>query len=283
MQTRMHVSASCIYAELAGDLARDPTHSLHQLAGRGRLRLLLSAGRHARHLRGAGAGAGGGGGGGGGAGGGGRAHGETSGRPEQIPLFRNGGDGGIVFSPGEANCLSCAWPADGGTMGKTCSDERGWAGLVAGAPKQGRPEGRMEREGGVRCVSGCVSQETAGGVSALDDRFWCSEAVASTAGEGTWCSGRPWRPTDLGTMLRRDDIDPKYNELILEPACWRANLPHSVEALFYPMSDDCAEGSRCRSKLRALHESLRSRYGPYAPPLLSMDLEDWDAPFAVDR
>ena len=241
---RMHVSASCVFAGHA--------HRRQAAASTQR---------------------------GGGAVGGARGGGRSGARGGQIPLFQSGGEGGLIFAPGAANCLSCAWSGDGGTMGRAChpaqpAKPRGLLGSVRAPPGMGAGAATTG------CVSGCVSQATAGGESALDPKFWCSEARAAESGEGAWCSGRPWRPTELGAMLR---WQPRagYNELILLPDCWRANLPHSVEALFYPKAR-CTEGSPCRHKLRSLHQLLRSQYGKYAPPLLSMDLSDWDAPFAVD-
>ena len=101
-----------------------------------------------------------------------------------IPLFRGGGAGGVVFAP-LANCLMCAWAADGGTMGRVCDP-------IAGLS--------------THCISGCVSptmlQLDEHTTPALEsDSFWC-DGNGVTA-EDTHCGGLPWRPQHLIAMLKR--------------------------------------------------------------------------------
>ena len=59
---------------------------------------------------------------------------------------------------------------------------------------------------------------------------WCQTPEASDG----WCSGRPYRPTDLEKMLLGwAENGHTYNEIILDVAVHDQGLPYSVEAILY--------------------------------------------------
>jgi hypothetical protein len=91
------------------------------------------------------------------------------------------------------------------------------------------------------------------------------------------CTGHcPFGPAALGTMLQqhRQSRNPTYNELVLDPECWRANLPHSVEAIFFtgPMP---GLATAARAAMIAKYKLSRDQV-----PLVRFDPSDTNAPFS---
>ena len=96
-------------------------------------------------------------------------------------------------------------------------------------------------------------------------------------------------PMQLAAVLA-DYVDPtrtrvntrKYNELVLDFEVWRAALPRTIEAFFYPSTEACAAHDECEPRTRRAHAAFRAAY-PHdpPPPLLTIDPMNWAAPFAV--
>ena len=88
---------------------------------------------------------------------------------------------------------------------------------------------------------------------------------------------------------RAADPQQSYNELILDEAAYEAALPGAVDAVFYIPAGSChsknwaAQGSKCERYARAFHRRLAQRYGlpPERLPLLRLDLQNWQTPFAL--
>ena len=119
----------------------------------------------------------------------------------------------------------------------------------------------------------------------------------------------PWRPEDIDIVLRVHariwhqhwqglGSFTGYNEAVVDPDTWIANLPHSIEAVFFLDQADpfCAEapnsagqGEGCREaecRARSMHERMLRHYGfpkngsdPRAPSLVTFNSNDWERPF----
>ena len=89
-----------------------------------------------------------------------------------------------------------------------------------------------------------------------------------------------WPPANLSSMLHIQEGVSKdiYNELVLDSNTWVANLPHSIEAVFYPKG--CSQATEDRA--RAAHAALVQRYKTETP-LFVLDVSNWQAPFAVAK
>lgn len=75
-----------------------------------------------------------------------------------------------------------------------------------------------------------------------------------------------------------------YNEIIVDSAYSEANLPLSIEAIFYPLSPKCSE--RCESHARQVHARFVQEYGATGVdattvPLLGLRPDHWERPFVV--
>ena len=147
-----------------------------------------------------------------------------------------GGGGGVVLNPKHSRVL-CIYGGDGGTRGKTCN-----------------PPGATDS-----CIPGCVA-------SSRDE--WCDGHGA----RNSWCDGKPWRPSQLGTFLQLDGGMTTYNEAIIDGFYWNANLPHSIEALIGSPNDPGAV---------KLHERFLSTYRltKNDVPLLIFEKERGNCPF----
>ena len=117
----------------------------------------------------------------------------------------------------------------------------------------------------------------------------------------------PWRPEDIDVVLR---IHARlwhehwqglgsftgYNEAVVDPDTWIANLPHSIEAVFYleqgnpfcaEAPNDAGQGDSCpeaECRARRMHQQMLIHYGlngsdPRAPTLVTFDAADWERPF----
>ena len=120
--------------------------------------------------------------------------------------------GGIVVAPDD-ELLLCGYAADGGTRKVTCN----------GAPRPPIVWNPHDDP----CIPGCVlsRQRDARGKWLDPEKQWC-DAAQTTDG---WCDGKPFHPSDFGTMLRfhrqrtapgvleahRGSAVQEYNEVVL--------------------------------------------------------------------
>lgn len=187
-------------------------------------------------------------------------------RPKEIPLFS--WDGGVILRP-EAVKLKCMYGFDGSADYYTnpCGDPPMWC-------KRGD-----EQNGG--CLCGF---------------YQCGRNV------------QPWHPEDLDIALRVHAEQwynnyrgfgtySGYNEAVVDPGAWIANLPKSIEAIFYVeptaaacsnkpvshgQSKSCEEAERTA---RRVHEQILRHYdfegsnAAAAPPLVVLDQSNWLNPF----
>ena len=95
--------------------------------------------------------------------------------------------------------ILCAYDADGSSMNKMCE-----------------PPGNSPQ-----CMPGCPLGHA--------DASWCRTS------RDTQCA---WRSDQLQQMLsqqqQREQSRGSYNEVVLDPSAWVANLPHTIVAGFYP-------------------------------------------------
>ena len=160
-------------------------------------------------------------------------------------------NGGFVLAPQELNLL-CSYPGDGGTMTRFCLN-------FAGEPLYP----------GQACVAGCGCQADEG----MPCENSCAAPAPSPAHRDHQCA---WPADNLAEMLGYQGGT--YNELVLDTEAWVANLPGSIEAVFYP----AACGEACVAAARATHAAFIARYPEAAAttPLLALDVTDWDMPFS---
>ena len=154
------------------------------------------------------------------------------------------GRSGLVMRPDErAFRLLCSYAGDAGSQNKLCTD--------GGLP---------------RCVPGCTHDSATG---------FCDPVSANF--DGGYCEGRPFRPADLGLMLRahRNIRTAGYTELIFDPIAWLNNLPIAVEAFWY-ISDPAVARQAQADFHRAFPEAGTT-------PVVRLDLTRKDAPFEQDR
>ena len=75
--------------------------------------------------------------------------------------------------------------------------------------------------------------------------------------------------------------------VLIDTTCMNENLPHSIEAVFYPAS--CVAGSQCRGEAEETHAGFMREYGgrqgglggAVGFSLLVLDVENWDEPFSM--
>lgn len=168
---------------------------------------------------------------------------------------------GMIINPsaeGVDECIMCGYGADAGSRSRICF-----------------PPGRTET-----CLPGCVRD-------ADNELFWCS---GQPANHDVWCGGKPWKRNDLGTMLEfykgrqqsyAEDAfhvwhgNELYNEIVIDSECIGSHLPNAIEAFFYSNIDD-------KGRVTKAHERflVEFKLTPDDVPLLALDVENWDAPFA---
>jgi hypothetical protein len=125
--------------------------------------------------------------------------------------------GGLVLRPDEV-AVNCAYPSDGGSQKVVCD-----------------PPGRSER-----CTPGCKTR--------------CDPAK----GWRNW--GCAWAPEHLKNMLEQQRIlEPHggYNEVILDAATWKANLPRTIMGVFVHIDAQ----PRDRAYATAVHAAFLRAYG----------------------
>ena len=94
---------------------------------------------------------------------------------------------------------------------------------------------------------------------------WCNAKAAE--GVDGWCSGKPYRPEDLGVMLAGwSKHGTGYNEIIVDTAWVDSHLPESVEAVLWD---------------RATHTQFLQLYGVSATdyPLVGIRYDNRNEPF----
>ena len=161
--------------------------------------------------------------------------------------------GGFVADPSKTEVL-CSYPGDGGTMDRLCLNDDG-------SPIH--PD--------ASCVPGCGCKDSE--LTPCENS--CTAASPSPVSGVHQCA---WPRTNLSAMLHIQEEVTKgvYNELVLDSATWVANLPHSVEAVFYPKG--CSKATEDRA--RTAHAAFVKHFGTETP-LLVLDVSNWEAPFSV--
>ena len=68
-----------------------------------------------------------------------------------------------------------------------------------------------------------------------------------------------------------------YNEIIIDKAFWKAHLPHTIRAVFFPHGEPQA-----RDLAQRVHEAFLREYPQATAPLVSYDGGSLDAPFRLE-
>ena len=214
-------------------------------------------------------------------------------------------DGGVVLRPQFARPL-CGYGGDGS---------------IDASKQLSCPRGRTRR-----CLPGCGVVAGASPQGAGPD--WCSRANPHDEGAWLLCgiqwsrSGmRPWHPSEfvgegglldlfatygsrfqgVGTGQKQGGEDEKsfkgYDEIVVDSEPWLANLPWSVEAIFYvecpngrgetnlKYSDQPTKALTCgdaEDKAREMHAAFLRAYpeiDPAAFPLQRLRTDNWERPF----
>lgn len=197
---------------------------------------------------------------------------ETSG---SIPIYSIG-LAGVIMSP-RKNRMLCSHAYDVDSLERTCS-----------------PRGVTES-----CVPGCTHpRQSSKGV------IWCnSDAKDISNIDAQWpCA---WRPSDTSSMLqtrerlraagikpshKRFDDHKYYVEAVFDSEAFIANLPGSIEAVFFldgPKVQeqgcwDCwTSGHKTEDYARRAHRTMLRHFGLASTllPLLRFDPWNWEAPF----
>jgi len=148
------------------------------------------------------------------------------------------GGGGVIVNPRHSRLL-CGYGGDGGSRGRTCN-----------------PPGET-----ASCKPGCM-------MSGAND--WCDPSSIDSG--DYWCDGRPWRPSDLGSMLAAHRGSSSYNEVVVEAKTFNDALPWSVEAIITSPGDPTT---------LEMHARFLQTYGITAAdvPLVTFHKELVDRPF----
>lgn len=138
-----------------------------------------------------------------------------------------------------------------------CVDQ--YSGWCQGVERAGRAHGAVREE----------DEYGLGLQAAACEDAWGNPTVAS-----------PWRPQDLGTMLRLAAASGVYNELIVDSRYWDHHLPDAVEGIFTTAD---ANGRRGEAEARRVHRAFVAKYGlrEAEHPLLVLDRSNWEAPFRI--
>mgnify|MGYP004170764409 CR=1 FL=1 len=169
---------------------------------------------------------------------------------------------GIILSP-ERNTLKCSFAFDAGTLERTCLE-----------PSE-------------TCIPGCTHPSLRG-----HPALWCER------NNHRWpCA---WRPSDLHQMLEvREELrtlgrkpegkfwdDHKfYDELVFDSKVFTAQLPGSMEAVFFLEGADCGaerDGPKCEVYARSAHANIKREFGltDVQLPLVRLDPLNWKAPLS---
>ena len=194
----------------------------------------------------------------------------------EIPLFSF--DAGVILRPQKTG-INCVYGMDGSTDGMSACN-----------PLQD-----------AACVPGCG-----------DPPRWCppnSESNQRCVCGFAQCVGRvqPWHPDDLTSVLRIHASSwwggyggigsyTGYNEVVINASTWIANLPFSIEAIFFVaagarvckgaktglgFAETCLQAEQ---QARKVHKSMLEHYDlqegdPFAPGLVTLHPDRWDHPF----
>lgn len=172
----------------------------------------------------------------------------------------SGGGGGMILNPSGLRVL-CAY---GGNHTDIAASSRA---------QTCQPDGKSWTTPGAGCVPGCAS-------AVLGEDTFCAPQLA----RDDWCQGKPWRPSDVDAMMSAAKVaDPNRpiasEVLVLDGASFRAQQPHSVDAIFFGATE--ADGGKAA---RAMHLSFLQAFPEvhYADfPLLIYDARDPVTPFTV--
>ena len=162
---------------------------------------------------------------------------------------------GFVLNPSKMELL-CSYHADGASDGKVC-----------------------EQLGVSRaCIPGCWK---AAGWH-WGEAKWCERPSPSARRGILW--GCAWRPDNLAGMmethLEREaggSHSGGYNEIIMDAQSWVANLPHTIEAVFFVRPSDAARASGVRADLMRAYNLAEG----LAPPVVQYDSARTPDPFVL--
>lgn len=151
------------------------------------------------------------------------------------------GGGGVIINPKHSRLL-CGYGGDGGSRGRTC-----------------QPPGET-----ASCKPGCM-------MVGVND--WCEPSGINF--DDYWCDGRPWRPSDLGSMLAAHRRSYTYNEIVVDAKTYNDELPWSVEAIITSPGDPGT---------LQMHSRFLQTYGITAAdvPLVTFHKELSDRPFVCE-
>ena len=162
---------------------------------------------------------------------------------------------GFVLNPSFTKVL-CAYPADGGSAGRTCD-----------------PIGVTEN-----CVPGCHNFDREGGGS-----LWCDDTGKAN------CAFRPTHLTAMLEVQREVPLTggtPGYNEVIIDRVDWQKFLPKGIDAVWYLRFGQCGSTDAsmlCEKYARKVHAQLCEEFGLSRKtlPLLIFDPHNFDKPFTA--
>ena len=84
---------------------------------------------------------------------------------------------------------------------------------------------------------------------------------------------------DFVSDMRAAGNERGYNEVVLSFDVWRAQLPNTIEAVFYPTSGRCVGYDDCEGRTRRVHAALEQAFPDSHVPLLTLDPMNWLQPF----
>jgi len=172
-----------------------------------------------------------------------------------IVLYSNN-TGGLVLSTSH-NSILCSYPRDGGTSARICN-----------------PTGNSSK-----CVPGCFTEATNG------HACWCDEVAPATGcPEPSHSNVCAWKPSGLANMMQAQIrvAQPLYNEVVVDAITYAANVPTTLEAIFFLASDEChAPESSCEAFARKVYSTFMQKFPTSSMPLLKLNLSAPLSPFTA--
>ena len=192
----------------------------------------------------------------------------------QLPHLFSDVAAGFIINP-RAEML-CSFPKDGGTMPYTCTvDERGdEAGCVPGCYGAGRRRTRCDN-----LIKGCYDPEHV--QTMLEDQAHVPPDKCDRCSQGNGCRynevRRPRVPPRHTCASIHAPVDPPVvcqPQIVLDAAAWVRDLPHTIQAIFFPRGGDVA-------KAREIHKQFVDHFGMQASdlPFLQLDIQNPNRPF----
>jgi len=185
---------------------------------------------------------------------------------QAIPIYGGWDVVGFLINPVSAHFL-CGYPGDG--------DSQDFGYSIAGNKNCDPPSGSAT------CKPGC--QHPAGWCD--PDAMWQGGCLCGR----DMCNGqspRPWHVRDFAQMAQvystygghSNWIQWKYNEYILNATHWNANLPSTIQAIFYICGNGNSEQRARKLRTNFMHAyDVESRRAP----LVCFNWDDWETPFTL--